>query len=259
MRTAGPRVLSLIAVLAAGSAQASAWVQPKGKGQLIVKWEDMRAERGFGPDGVLADLTAPRTDRAVGLFGEYGLTDRLTVQVKSDWQDGRDAFVDYEGRGPLEVGLTWQVHRDDRNAASLYVGYADAGEGRNAGYAAPGQGRGDWEARVSVGRNLKGVGGPWTPERSFVELQAARRMRAGLPDETRAEFTAGGHFGENWMILGQAFGGMTDGGGARWLSVETSVVRRLGDWSLQAGWREAVAGREVVQNRGLVVAVWRRF
>lgn len=84
-------------------------------------------------------------------------------------------------------------------------------------------------------------------------------MRDGLPDETRADFTVGGHFGEGWMVLGQAFGGMTDGDGARWLSVETSVVRNLGRWSLQAGWRRTVAGRETPLAEGAVIALWRRF
>lgn len=256
--------VALLLAAAPSAAHASAWVQPKGRGQVILKWEDMRAERGFDPSGALADLPGDRTDRAWGVFAEYGLTDRLTVQLKADWQDGRDAFVDYEGRGPVELGLTWQAYRDEKTAVSLYAGYADPGDGRNAGYAAPGEGRGDWEVRASVGRNLQGVGGPWTPDRSFVELQTARRMRAGLPDETRADLTVGGHFGQDWMVLGQAFGGMTDDGpaqaeGARWLSIETSVVRRLGDWSVQAGWRSAVAGRETPESRGLVLAIWRRF
>lgn len=255
------RLLAAALLLAAvpSGVEASAWTQPKGQGQVIVKWEAMRADRGFDPTGALTDLPGERIDRALGVFAEYGLTERLTLRLKGDWQDGEDVFVDYEGRGPAEIGLNWQAWRDDRTAVSLYAGYADAGEGRNAGYAAPGEGQGDWEVRASVGRNLQGVGGPWAPERSFVEVQTARRMRAGLPDETRLDLTVGGHFGRDWMLLGQAFGGMTDGDGARWLSVETSVVRRFGDWSVQAGWREAVAGRETPQSRGWVLAVWRRF
>lgn len=160
----------------------------------------------------------------------------------------------------MEVGVTWQAWRDDRGAVSLYGGYASAGDGRNAGYAAPGVGEQDWEARISAGRSFGARGGVWWgPDRSFVELQAARRMRDGLPDETRADLIVGGHFGDDWMVLGQAFGGVADGDGARWLSVEISVVRHLGDWSLQAGWRQAVAGRETPAARGLVVAIWRRF
>ena len=253
----------LLLATAASSAFANAWTQPKGKGQIIVKAEAMRAKQGYDPAGAIASLPAERRDEAIGVFAQYGLTERLTIQFKGDWQSGRDAFVDYDGRGPAELGVIWQAYRDDRNALSLYAGYAVSGDGRNAGYAVPGAGEQDWEVRVAAGRSLGGIGhgfaNGWGSERSFVEAQVARRMRDGLPDETRADFTLGSHFGETWMVLGQAFGGMTDGGGARWLSVETSVVRNLGRWSLQAGWRRTIAGRETPLSEGLVVGLWKRF
>ena len=242
----------------AGPAVAGPWTQPKGQGQWIVKYEDMRADRGFDPDGQLADLPGERRDMIAGVFAEYGVTDRLTVQFKGDWQSGEDAFVEYEGRGPIEIGVTWQVWRDERTAASLYAGYAASGEGRNAGYAAPGVGDGDWELRASVGRSF-GSAGQGGTSGSFIDLQAARRMRQGLPDETRIDATAGAHLNEDWMVLAQAFGGQADDGGPQWLSVEASVVRDLGDWSLQAGWRQAVAGRETPESGGPGIAVWRRF
>ena len=243
---------------AAGPAAAGPWTRARGEGLAILKFEDIRADQGFDVDGSLADLPAERRDTAIGLFLEYGLTDRLTVQFKGDWQSGEDAFVEYEGRGPLEIGVTWQAWRDDRTAVSLYAGYADGGEGRNAGYAAPGVGDSDWEVRASVGRSFGGAG-RWGPSGSFVDIQAARRMREGLPDETRIDATAGAHLGDDWMVLAQAFGGQTDDGGPRWLSVETSIVRDMGDWSLQAGWRHAVAGRETPEGGGPVIALWRRF
>ena len=84
-------------------------------------------------------------------------------------------------------------------------------------------------------------------------------MRQGLPDETRIDATAGAHLNEDWMVLAQAFGGQADDGGPRWLSIEASVVRDLGDWSIQAGWRQAVAGRETPESGGPVIALWRRF
>jgi hypothetical protein len=61
------------------------------------------------------------------------------------------------------------------------------------------------------------------------------------------------------MIIGQAFGGQADNGGPRWLSVEASVVREMGDWSLQSCWRQAVAGSETPESDGPVVALMRRF
>ena len=268
MRQAAGVALAAVALISAltsaSGARAGAWTQPQGKGQVIVKYEDMRADRGFDRDGNRLPLPADRRDRSAGVFAEYGLSDRLTLQVKGDWQTGEDAFFDYDGRGPVEIGVTWQAWRDDHAAISLYGGYAAAGDGRNAGYAAPGVGDRDWEVRASAGRSFgAGVGdggnGRRGPDRSFVELQVARRMRDGLPDESRADITVGAHFGDHWMVLGQAFGGVADGGGARWLSVETSVVRHIGDWSLQAGWRQTVAGRETPLAQGGVIALWRRF
>ncbi len=263
MRFAGGLLVALTLLAGAGPVVAGPWTQARGHGQVIVKYEDMRAERGFDPDGSLADLPGERRDTVAGVFAEYGVTDRLTVQFKGDWQSGEDAFVDYDGRGPLEIGVTWQVWRDERAAASLYAGYADGGEGRNAGYAAPGVGDSDWEVRASVGRSFGGSSsgglGRWGPGGSFIDLQAARRMRQGLPDETRIDATAGVHLTDDWMVLAQAFGGQADDGGPRWLSVEASVVRDFGDWSLQAGWRQAVAGRETPESGGPVIALWRRF
>ena len=237
---------------------AGAWTQPKGKGQAIVKYERLSADTGFDAAGEERDLPGRRRDATLGLFAEYGVADRLTLQLKADWQDGEDAFVDYSGRGPIEIGATWQVWRDDQNAVSLYGGYTQAGEGRNAGYAAPGVGDHDWEARVSVGRSLGEMGERWGMDGAFVELQAARRLRDGLPDETRIDATAGARIGEDWMVLGQAFGGAADGG-ARWLSLEASVVRDFGAWSVQAGWRQTVAGQEIPISRGPVLSIWRRF
>lgn len=124
-----------ILVFAAGPAFAGAWTLPKGKGQAIVKYERMRADQGFGLDGERLALPVGRRDQVAGLFAEYGLTDAVTVQLKTDWQEGRDRFADFEGRGPVELGLTWRLHRDDRWAASLYGGVAQGGAGRNAGYA----------------------------------------------------------------------------------------------------------------------------
>ncbi|HYD27195.1 hypothetical protein [Brevundimonas sp.] len=258
MNRAGGLLIGLAVAALATPAAAGAWTKAKGKAQVILKFEHMEADRGFDPDGALADLPAERRDTTLGVFAEYGLTERLTLQFKGDWQSGEDAFVDFEGRGPIEVGVTWQAWRNDTTAVSLYAGYALGGEGRNAGYAPPGEGEQDWEVRASIGRSFSD-GTIQGRRRTFIELQAARRMRQGLPDETRIDFTHGVHLGEDWLLLNQAFGGVADEGGPRWLSVETSVVRNFGDWSVQAGWRQAIAGRETPQSSGVTLALWKRF
>lgn len=257
---------SLPLLIMPSAASAGAWTQAKGKTQVIVKYEAMRAAEGFDPDGRRVPLMIERSDVSAAVFAEYGLTGRVTLQFKGEWQDGEDQFVDYQGRGPLEVALVWQAWRNDRGAVSLQAGYSSPGEGRNAGYEAPGQGAGDWEVRVSGGWSFSSSKKPrkrWramlSPDRTFVELQLARRFRSGLADETRADLTIGRHFGENWMILNQTYAGQTQGGASQWVQSETSVVRRFGSWSVQAGWRATTSGRETPAGSGPVIGVWRRF
>lgn len=246
------------ATAGAEPAFAGAWNLPKGQGQAIVKYEDMHADQGFDPNGDRVDLSVERRDQTASVYAEYGLTDRLTLQFKGEWQRGRDAFVDFEGRGPVEIGARWQVWRDERSVVAVYGGYADGGEGRNAGYAPPGAGNADWEARLMAGRSMnRALGG--LIQGGFVEAQVARRWRQGLPDEVRLDLTMGTRLNQDWTFITQAFGGLTDGDGARWLSLDTSVVRDFGDWSLQAGWRQSVAGREIPAAGGPVVGIWRRF
>lgn len=182
MRLAAALIPGVAALAIAPVAEAGAWTRPKGKAQVIVKYEDMRADEGLNPDGEVADLPAGRRDSSVGVFAEYGLTDRLTLQFKGDWQDGRDAFVDYEGRGPVEVGLTWQAWRSDAAVVSLYGGYASSGEGRNAGYAAPGVGtmtgrRGPRRGARSIQAGGRGLTGPSSSFRRRGGFAAACRTR----------------------------------------------------------------------------------
>jgi len=252
------RIIGVAFLLAATPVEAGPWVQEAGRSQVIIKHEDIEASESFDDWGDRVALPGRRIDRSLGVFAEYGLTDQVTLQIKGDWQDGEDPAFSYEGRGPVEVGATVQVWRNAQTAISVYGGYADGGEGRNAGYAAPGVGKSDWEVRTSLGHSFAGTG-RWSPDRSFVDIQVARRMRDGLPDETRADFTLGAHFGDKWLMLGQAFGGIANGDNARWLLLETSIVRHLGAWSLQGGWRQSVAGRNTPVANGPVVALWRRF
>jgi len=226
-----------------------------GEGLAILKYESQKADTGFDPEGQEVAI-APRRERTVSLYGEYGLTGRLTLQSKAAATRGHDDFVDYEGLGAVELGLRYALLHTDRSAVSLYLGAARDGVGRNAGYAAPGQGDADLEARL-----LAGTSGRWRAMQGFAELQVARLKRSGLADETRVDATAGLRPSPRWLLMVQTFAGQADSRPvrSRWCKSEISVTRDLGAWSLQAGWRQTVLGRETPADQGPVLAVWRRF
>ena len=228
---------------------------PDGKGLAILKYEGQQAGRGFDPDGIEVAIDH-RRDEILSLYSEYGLTERLTLQAKAGVTRGHDRFVAYDGRGPIELGLRYAVVRTDRSVVSLYLGAAKDGVGRNAGYASPGKGDTDLEVRL-----LAGTSREWRGRHLFGDVQVARLKRSGLADETRIDATLGLRPAKPWLLLAQTYAGKAESQpvGSRWVKGELSVVRDLGDWSVQAGWRQTLAGRETPADRGLILAVWRRF
>ncbi len=256
MRSAAA-LLGAVALLASGPALAGAWPLAPGESQLILKYERGVADRAFDPDGALADMPAERREDYLSAFYEHGLTDRLTLQARAGLTRGRDAFVDYQGRGPTELGLRWAVRRDARTPISLYLGVIEPGEGRNGGFPAPDADGPDYETRLLVGRS-----GAWRGRSVFAEAQLARVFRSRLPDETRLDATLGVHLAPRWLLLAQTYAGRSDAETyrSRYQKAELSVVRELGaDWRVQAGWRATIAGREAAADAGPVMALWRRF
>ncbi len=232
-----------------------AWPMEPGRTQVIAKYERATADEGYDPSGDLAPI-ASRRDEVLSVFVERGLTPRLTLQAKAGATRGHDRWVSYSGRGPIEAGIRWTVRRDPRSSLAVYLGAGEAGVGRNAGYAAPGTGGLDLEARVLYGRSAA-----WRGREVFVDLEAARLKRHGLADETRLDATLGLRPAKAWLALAQLYAGQADRSGldARWIKSEISVARTFGDWSVQVGWRDTVAGRETPRDHGAVLALWRRF
>lgn len=247
--------LTLAAAFPCPQAWAGAWPVEPGETLAILKYERSAADAYFDPAGEQVAMK-DRSDDAVSLYVERGLTRRMTFQGRAGWTRGEDGFADYAGRGPLELGFRYALLKTDATVASLYLGGALAGEGRNAGYAAPGAGQADLEVRLLVGRS-----GALAGRKAFIDAQLARLDRSGLPDETHVDLTLGLEPSRRWLLLTQIYAGQaqTGAGDPRWLKLEVSAVRHLGDWRLQAGWRQSVAGRSSPVESGPVFAVWRAF
>ncbi len=240
---------------AAGPACAGAWPEPKGETLAILKYEPASADQAIDVNGEWVSI--PRqTDDNLSLYVEHGITSRLTFQGKLGYTRGHDDFVSYDGRGPIEAGLRYAVVDTGRTEVAVYAGATWDGVGRNAGYAAPGQGSADYELRLLGGRS----GTAWR-RHVFVDAEIARVWRTGLPNETHVDLTVGMDVTRNWLLLSQTYAGMADGGADApiWAKDEFSVVRKLGPWRLQGGWMQLVAGREVPVDHGPVLGVWRTF
>lgn len=225
-----------------------------GRTQAILKYERQQGDEAFDDDGLTTPIPE-REEENVSLLVEHGLTGRITVQGKIAWAAGGDVFAEYAGRGPAELGLRYAIVKGPRTAISVYAGAVLAGEGRNAGYANPGAGETDLELRLLAGRS-----GVWLRRPVFAEVQAARFQREGLPDETRIDTTLGFEPFRGWLLLAQTYAGRAETDPApMWLKSEVGVVRTLGDWRLQAGWRGSVAGVASPAESGPVLGVWRVF
>jgi hypothetical protein len=248
-------IATAFSCLGGAEAFGGAWPMEPGRTQAIVKYEHTTADQGYDPNANLVAIDG-RRDEALSVFVERGLTPRLTLQAKAGATRGHDRWVSYSGRGPIEAGLRWTVQRDPRSSLAVYLGAGEAGVGRNAGYAAPGKGGLDLEARVLYGRSAS-----WRGREAFIDVEAARLKRHGLADETRLDATLGLRPAKAWLILAQVYAGRADreGPDARWMKGELSLARAVGDWSVQAGWRDTVSGRDTARDRGGVLALWRRF
>jgi len=247
--------LALAATGHARPAHAWAWPMADGETQAILKYEDESADEAFDSNGFIVPIPEQR-DESVSLFVEHGLTDRITLQGKLGWTRGEGLFDEYEGAGPVDLGARYLLFKGKRAVVSVYAGATLAGEGRSAAYAQPGGGSADAEIRLLAGRS-----GKLWKRHVFGEVQLARLAREGLPDETRIETTVGWHLARNWLLLAQNYAGRAEALpiAPMWLKSEVSVVRDLGAWRVQGGWRSTQVGVQMPNQNGPVLALWRRF
>lgn len=239
-------------------AWAGAWNPPKGHGQVIVKYEPAWSVQRFNADGVRVPLAHERTDEVVSVWAEYGLTDRVTMLLKSDWQDSDDGTRQYRGMGPTELGVRYRLLEGAAGVASVQASYVTDSQGRNAAWGSPGEGAQELDLRFLAGRSFV-----FRKRQHFAEVQIARRWRDSLPDETRIDATLGVHISSKHTLLSQIYTGQADaptgGEGARWTTSEVGIVRHADRWSAQLGWRATVGGRNANAADGPIVALWRRF
>ncbi len=262
--------------MAATAAEAGAWPQRKGDGLAIFTYSFDSADRRFDDDGD-PSFDVSFTKQELSAYLEYGLTSRVTLVGRPVVQSVRskgpslDELVipptdEATGLGGTEAGARLLLGRPFGGVVSFQGLALIPGDGENAVDEPLGEGGFGGELRL-----LAGTSWGWRGRGGFADAQVAGRARGDVAGiEGRIDVTLGLRPSPNWMWLGQSFtlvgeesAETTVGAGPQDVTshkVRLSGVRRLNrSWAVQGGVTATVAGRNIIEERGAMVALWRRF
>jgi hypothetical protein len=257
-------LLLLSAALVPQAAGGGAWLAPEGHGQVIVTGSVSAATSAFDSAGHLQ--STPRISKTeLQALIEYGLTDWLTAMAIPSLQHvGIAAPTDAQrtGFGNSEFGARARVIQQDNWVLSAQGTVRVPGTLDTGNPAAVGSTGFDVDLRGLFGLSFALGGLP-----AFVDVQLAQRFRAGgPPSEARVDLTFGLRTAPQWLVLVQQFNVVSEGSGrAPFMSnnyhkLQLSLVYDLApQWSLQGGAFTTFAGRNALQENGLVTGVWYRF
>ena len=168
------------------------------------------------------------------------------------------------GMGYTEFGARYGFYTDPSWVLSGQATVRLPGTTDTANPAAIGYTDVEADFRVLLGHNFKLGGMP-----AFFDLEAAQRERSGgLPSEFRADATLGLKVLPQWLLLAQSFNVISegagntlyDGGSYEYYKLQLSAVYSLTPtWELQGGGYTTYAGRNALQENGLIFGVWHQF
>lgn len=254
--------------LAPSAAVAGAWTLPENIAQILVTATASRADQAFNAGSAIQG-TPRYTKYELQALMEYGVTDWLTAIVAPGLQHvdiAAPISANRTGFGTSEFGARVRLWHGELPGASWVAsgqvtmrvpGTFDAGNPAAVGYTG-------FEADL---RALFGIGfaiGSWP---AFVDLQLAERLRGGGPaDEARFDLTFGVRPTPRWLLLGQVFNVWSEGAGdalfpaTRYHKAQLSLAYSLTpDWWIQAGAFTTFAGRNALQENGLIFGLGYRF
>lgn len=220
----------------------------------------------FDGHGSLTPTPRYDKDELQALF-EYGVTDNLTAILNPSLQ-----HVDIDaptsaartGLGYTELGGRYKLVQTEDWVFSGQATMRIPGTFETSNPAAIGYNEVESDFRALAGHNFTLAGMP-----AFTDLEIAQRFRtAGAPDEFRADGTFGLYVAPQWLILAQSFNVLSEGSGTdtlyggsyEYYKAQLSAVYKVSlQWSLQAGAFTTYAGRNALQENGVILGVWRQF
>jgi hypothetical protein len=257
--------LALAGGIAPETAEAGAWLLPEGRTQIIFGGTALTATRRFDSRGHALG-TGRFSKQEGGAFAEHGLSEVVTLIAAAGFtassttgSAGRERI----GAGSISAGARARLWSDGASVLSLQ-GFATASGER--GLTGPAR-RLDAPAEAEA-RLLYGYGFALAEIPAFAEAQAGWRWRGGRrADEFRFDAAIGVRPWPRLLVMLQSFNAMAVGpdrhdgvGRLRRHKLQPSLTFDIDEnWSVQLGVFASIGGRETIQERGLVAAVWRRF
>jgi protein XagA len=245
-------------------AWAGAWTLPEGTGQWLATVTGTSATSYFSNGGL---ASTPRYSKEeLQVLIEYGITDRLTaifepgllnIDIAAPTNADRFGldYTEFGARYGFWQSPDWVVS----GQATLRVpGTTDISNPAAIGYT-------DVEAdfRGLLGHNFAVGSMP-----AFFDFEVAERWRTdGYPSEFRVDGTLGVKVFPRWMLLMQSFNVISEGSGIsifggsyEYYKFQLSALYTLTDtWTLQFGGVTTYAGRNALQENGVVLGVWHLF
>ena len=257
-------LVALCVLSAPYPARGGAWTLDAGTGQVVIAATPSSGDRVFDGARTLTSIPSYNKFELQGLI-EYGATDWLTLILMPSLQhvdiaapiDARRTGFDYTEFGGRAKLYEWDSWVFSMQATLRLPGTRDSGNPAAFGYT-------DTEAdvRALVGKSFTIAALP-----AFIDLEAAQRFRTdGAPDEFHADVTLGIRPAAKWLLLAQSFAVVSQGAGTwgppsyDYEKLQLSAVYQLTPaWALQFGGFTAFAGRNTLQENGIVLGAWLRF
>lgn len=257
-------VLAIGIISTVSAAFAGAWTLPTGEGQVIVTATPSESVQAFDENGRLVPFPRYAKDELQALT-EYGAADWLTMILTPMLQHVSVA-APYEGQrtglGYTDFGGRVRLWHDDSWVVSIQSVFRMPGTFDHTSTAAIGYYDPEVDTRALVGYAFKAGTYP-----AFINVEVAQRLRFdGPPDEFRADVTFGIQPADKWLLLLQSFNVISEGHGTwgipsyEYYKAQLSVVYSLTPAvSLQLGAVRTYAGRNALQENGLVLSAWYKF
>ncbi|MGZ3306513.1 MAG: hypothetical protein ACXU8U_11695 [Asticcacaulis sp.] len=192
------------------------------------------------------------------VFADHGLTRRFTLTAKLNFQDYHIGATRFSGLGSAEIGGRFTLRQTRDFVLALGASAEGLGKGRRDEFDTALRRGTDYDLRAYLGRSFH-LGGA----NAFIDLEAARHLRQFNPSQWRVDATLGVKPTPKLMLLAQVFSGQADrsaGIRSQWTQGQISLVHAIGSKaSLQVGYRQMIAGRNVPLTKTLIVSLWRNF